>query len=80
MKEEGNTQSVAETPKKSARGGARAGSGRKKLNPADKKVTMGVQVRPAIKEQYMELKKRGIDVNERIEAEISKLAKVFGVK
>lgn len=78
MKEKANsTQSVAE---KSNRGGARAGAGRKALDPALKKVTMGVQVLPATKRRVEDLKRLGIDVNERIESLVEKLSKAFGVE
>ena len=78
MKEKANsTQSVAE---KSNRGGARAGAGRKALDPALKKVTLAIRITPASKERYNQLQRLGIDVNERIESAIEKLAKAFGVE
>lgn len=79
MKGQENTQSVAEVTS-TGRGGARVGAGRKKVDPALRKITIGVQVYPATKEMFFKLKRNGVDVNERIEAEITRLAKAFGIE
>ena len=74
-----SNQSVAEVTK-TGRGGARAGAGRKKMGADEKKVTLAFRISPASKHQYEELKRFGVDVNERIEAEITRLAKAFGIE
>ena len=79
MKETQSNQPVAQVTS-TGRGGARAGAGRKKVDPALKKITLGVQVLPATKEMFFKLKRNGVDVNERIEAEINRLAKAFGIE
>ena len=74
-----SNQSVAEVTK-TGRGGARAGAGRKKMGEDERKVTLSIQILPASKAKYQALRRYGVDINERIEAEIARLAKAFGIE
>lgn len=74
-----SNQSVAEVTK-TGRGGARAGAGRKKMGEDERKVTLSIQIYPASKAKYQALRRYGVDINERIEAEIARLAKAFGIE
>lgn len=79
MKETQSNQPVAQVTS-AGHGGARAGAGRKKMSEDEKKVTLAIRILPATKQHYQQLQKFGVDVNERIEAEINRLAKAFGIE